>query len=151
MAQVSEAEATAWVAVTCQVASEPCLDAVEVAHLVRGARRPDSGGLKPSDAAWTPTYDLPWAAWKGWTLKAGKAALMVDVSSGSGGISVSKSQVRAACMEQANQYARGVLQSAPITPDVDSSVDTWGLRTPGTTPGQGFEVLPDADSLGVDE
>lgn len=148
MAQVSEAEATAWVAITCQASSEPCLDAVEVAHLVRGARRPDSGGLKPSDAAWVATYDLNWAAWKGWTLKAGKATLMVDVTA-PGGMSVSKSQVRAACMDQANQYARGVIQSTSIAPDTSGS--TWGLNTPGTTPGQGFEVLPDADSLGVDD
>jgi hypothetical protein len=145
-AQVSEADATAHVAITCQATSEPCLDAAELAWLVRGARRPDEDGRFPSDAAWEPTYDLAWASWKGWSLKAGKATLMVDVNSG--GQSVSKSQVHAACMAQANLYARGVLQSAPITTGATGGA-TFTLGTPGTTPGQGGEVLPDADSLAV--
>lgn len=150
MAQVTEAEATAWVATECQATTEPCLDAVEVAHLVRGARRPDSTGLVPSDAAWTPTYDLAWAAWKGWTLKAGKAVLMVDVSTGQGGMSVSKSQVRQACQDMANQYARGVLQAAPISTGA-SSGGLYTLAVPGTTPGPGVQVNPDYRDTGDDE
>jgi hypothetical protein len=150
MAQVTEAEATAWVATECQATTQPCLDAEEIAHLVRGARRPDADGLKPSDAAWVPTYDLAWAAWKGWTMKAGKAVLFTDVSA-PGGLSVSKSQVRAACMDQANLYARGVLQASPIRPDVDT---TWAytLAVPGTTPGQGSHVNPDIrDTMDQDD
>jgi hypothetical protein len=150
VAQVTEAEATAWVATETQATSEPCLDAVEIAHLVRGARRTDADGRKPSDAAWTPTYDLAWAAWKGWTLKAGKAVLMVDVSTGQGGMSVSKSQVRQACVDQANQYARGVLQSAPISTGA-SSTGTYTLDVPGTTPGMGVQVNPDTRDTGDDE
>lgn len=150
MAQVTEAEATAWVATECQATTEPCLDAVEVAHLVRGARRPDSTGLLPSDAAWTPTYDLAWAAWKGWTMKAGKAVLMVDVSAGQGGLSVSKSQVRQACLDMAREYARGVQQYVPVSTGA-SGPDAYTLGTPGTTPGTTpGEVLPDADSLEVE-
>jgi len=146
MAQVTEAEATAWVATECQATSQPCLDAEEVAHLVRIARRPDVDDNDPSDAAWTPTYDLNYAAWKGWRMKAGKAVLMVDVSTGQGGLSVSKSQVREACLAMAAEYARGVIQGTTTRPDAQGGAP-FGLGTPGTTPGQGGEVLPDSDSL----
>lgn len=147
--RMSEADATAWVTVECQAGSEPCLDTTDVAHLLAGAKRADLDDRKPSDPKWVPTYDLAWAAWKGWTLKAGKAALMVDVST-PGGLSVSKSQVRAACLEMANQYARGVLQSvAVVTEGSREATGILGIGSPGTTYGNSGETLPDPDSLDV--
>ena len=142
MPRVTEAEATAWLAVACQVSSQPCLDAEEIAHLVRGARRRDSDGRKPSDDNWKATYDLNWAAWKGWLLKASKAVLMVDVGGG-GGLSVSKSQVRQACLETAREYARGVQQASDIAPDLDDALGSPGLGSPGTTFGPDGRILDD--------
>lgn len=143
---VTEAEATAWVAMECQVTSEPCLTAEEVQHLVHAARRADADGRPPADSAWVPTYDLNWAAWRGWRLKAARALLYVDVSGE--GSNVSKSQVHAHALAMAAEFARGVATGASLTPDLgewavkfpesNATTDTGGpgsLDEPGVIPG----------------
>lgn len=148
--RATEAAATAALAIQVQAGSQPCLDAAEVAHLVRAARRPDRDGRSPADPAWVPTWDLAWATWKGWLLKASKAALMVDVST-PGGLSVSKSQVREACLAMAKEAARSVLQAVQVTTEASLAGDglVSVIGQPGTTYGADGEVLPDADSLDV--
>lgn len=122
--EVTEAQATAWVAMECQVTSEPCLTAEEVQHLVHSARRADADGRPPADPAWVPTYDLNWAAWRAWRLKAARAVLYVDVSGE--GTNVSKSQVHAHALAMAAEFARGVTQAGILTPDLGA----WALEGP---------------------
>jgi hypothetical protein len=143
--RMTEAEATAWVMLECQATTEPCLTTEEVQHLVNRARRADADGNPPSDAAWDPSWDLNWAAWRGWRMKASKAVLMVDVTGD--GTTVSKSQVYSHCMAQANDYARGVTQVVNTQPDLGddaitspesnatTSIGPGSLEQPGTIPG----------------
>lgn len=148
MGQVmTEAEAQAWVTLECQATTEPCLTAEEVAHLTRQSRRADATGHAPTDPAWVPTWDLNWAAWRGWRMKAGKAVLMVDVAQ-EGGASVSKSAVHDHCLAMANDFARGVHQSSTYAPDLGEfalapetngpDAPVSGLGEPGTVPGVSY-------------
>lgn len=144
--RMTEAEAAAWVAVACQATSEPCLSAEELQHLTRNARRADEAGRAPGSTSWVPTWDLAWAAWQGWTMKAAKAALMVDVSAD--GSSVSKSQVREACLVMAQQFARGVQQAVHVTTQAaTTATGAIGPATAGTTFGLAGELLPDEADL----
>lgn len=56
--------------------SEVCpeLTPDEISLLLNLSRRADNSGRGVSDADWTPTYDLTWAAMEGWSWKAAKAA-----------------------------------------------------------------------------
>lgn len=85
----------------------PVLDALEVEQLLDRAQRVDPSGLAPSDANWTPTWDLNAAAAEGWRWKAGKVA--GAYSFGDAGASFNRSDMVKACMAMAKTYgSRGV-------------------------------------------
>jgi len=141
---MTTAEAVAWVSLEAQVTSQPCLDAAEVEHLVRRARRADAERRSPSDAAWVPTFDLAWAVWQAWKAKAGKAVTMVDVMAD--GAQVAKSQVVKHCLAMAAEAARSVGGASVLVTDhramtstddlADAADDAVaGLNIPGSIPG----------------
>jgi hypothetical protein len=87
----------------------PVIDADELAELLELSAVADSDGLAPSDANWTPTYELARGAKEGWTRKAGRVAGLVDYSDA--GFSVHRSQQRDACLEMAKAYGRKIAGS----------------------------------------
>jgi len=93
----------------------PALTTTEVTLCLNRSRVIDADGLAPSDADWTPTYDLNIGAAHGWRLKAGKAAGLHDYRTA--GLGVSKSQIRKACLAMADEYRRKIAASIP-TPGV---------------------------------
>ena len=56
----------------------PSLDDETVEALLDGCALNDAEGRAPSDLDWIPTYNMNAAAYEGWTLKAAKAAGMID-------------------------------------------------------------------------
>jgi hypothetical protein len=104
-ARVRLAAMTAW-------DSEPTLSSPELDMLVELAQRADSDGLAPSDADWTPTYDLNAAAREGWLWKAARAASKFDVTTD--GQSVSRSQMKDHCDEMAEMYRKRIMQQVPV-------------------------------------
>ncbi|MBX3298621.1 MAG: hypothetical protein KF736_04060 [Acidobacteria bacterium] len=82
-------------------AIEPALADDELAAILAYAARPDPGGFAPQDEQWTPTYDINAAAARGWLIKAGRAAAIIE--SGEGGEATSK--VFDNCRSMARVYA----------------------------------------------
>lgn len=80
----------------------PVLDDPTVTDLLLQAQRPDANGRPPSDPAWTPTWDLAYAAAEGWAAKAAAAAAMYDVSAD--GATFRKSSVADACLKQESYW-----------------------------------------------
>ena len=107
-------EARALLSVRVAANTEPALDAVAIEALLAGARRADSAGFAPSDAAWTPTWDLNAAAAEGWRWKAARAVGNVDVTAE--GLSLSRSQLVAQCERQAEFWRRRIVSVVPLTP-----------------------------------
>ena len=58
----------------------PELDDETVEALLDSCALKDAEGRTPDDLDWEPTYNLNAAAYQGWTLKAAKAAGMIDFS-----------------------------------------------------------------------
>lgn len=106
-----------------QADQEPVLLDADIQALVSYARRADAFGLPPSDAAWTPTYDLNAAAAEGWRWKAGSAAGQYDWTSTLQ--QFKPSQIAAACLAQAKVYAAKV-GAAPSMPG-DTSLTAGGV------------------------
>jgi hypothetical protein len=84
----------------------PVLTDEDLDELLRMARRPDSGGLLPSEPGWVATYDLDDAACMGWEIKAGRAAAGFDFAPD--GQRFNRSQIHAQCMAMARLYRRGL-------------------------------------------
>jgi hypothetical protein len=63
--------------------------------------------------AWSPTWDLTWAAAVGWDRKASKAAADFDFMTGDQ--QFMRSQRVAACREQARRYRAQIVGSLPIS------------------------------------
>lgn len=90
----------------------PTLSDDEVTDLLSLSQLVDSDGLAPSDADWTPTYDLNRGAAEGWRWKAAKVAGLHDYATGGpGGLTVNRSQMHKSCLEQAKAYARRTVTS----------------------------------------
>lgn len=81
----------------------PALSEAELDALLEKASVMDSDEIKPSDAGWTPTYDLNSAAAAGWMIKAGRASSLVEVDPPGSGIYTSK--VFENCRAMAKLYA----------------------------------------------
>jgi len=93
--------------------TEPGLDAQELQALLSMSALVDSLGLAPSDADWTPTWDLNRGAAEGWRWKAAKlAASHFDFSAD--GAAFQRSQAVAHCQAQAQMYARRIVTSAVV-------------------------------------
>lgn len=118
---MTESEAQALLEKMVAATSVPTLDAIEVGQLLDRARRADSSGLAPSDANWTPTWNLDAAAAEGWRWKAGKVAGAYTF--GDAGATFSRSDMVKACMDMAKTYSsRGagtIKMSSPDDWDTD--------------------------------
>lgn len=90
----------------------PTLDDEDLDEILTKARRPDTACRVPSDAAWTPTWDLNAAAVEGWEIKAGRAAGDYDFAAS--GQRFNRSQVSEQCLKMADLYRRGVSGSAKV-------------------------------------
>jgi hypothetical protein len=99
---MTEVEARAQVAQMTDAAGEPPLSAADLDSLIRQARRVDSMGRLPSDPDWEPTYSLPYAAAKGWELKAGRLANKFMFMSG--GKMFSRNQMFRHCQDMARTF-----------------------------------------------
>lgn len=84
---------------------EPLLDTEDIDDLLELAKRPDTDGYVPSDAEWTPTWDIDSAACAAWEVKAGRAAAGYRFSED--GQSFSRDQVHQQCLNMAKLYRRG--------------------------------------------
>jgi hypothetical protein len=93
--------------------SYPTLDDDDLAQALLAGTLADPDGLVPSDADWTPTYDLNRAAAAGWRLKAGKVAGDFDVTDVGG--TYRRSQIMELCERMATGYARRVVSSVPLS------------------------------------
>lgn len=71
-------DARAWLVGLVAPTLEPVLTDADLDDLLLRARRTDSAGLAPTDASWTPTYDVESAASEGWLIRAGRAADAID-------------------------------------------------------------------------
>lgn len=114
--ELAEVEATArltdMVAATCQ----PVLSEAELGRLLEQAKMPDRFGAKPTDAVWTPTWELNQAAAQGWRLKAGKAAS--DVSFGADGATYNRKEAIENCRAMAKDYEARIVRGV-------STVEHW--------------------------
>lgn len=94
---------------------EPTLAVADVDDLVAMAKRPDADGLLPTDAGWTPTWELNAAAAAGWNWKAGKATADFDFSDDAG--SYSRQQVFEMCKAQEDSYRKRAHGTIPLSRD----------------------------------
>ncbi len=102
-------------------AMEPTLSADDIADCLAMSKLVDNDGLAPSDANWTPTWDLNRGAAEGWRRKAGKLAMRFDFTTDSQAFQ--RSQVIAHCERMATQYARKIAASIPVTGTMARSDD----------------------------
>ena len=91
----------------------PELSDAEIDELLAAASIPDAAGLPPSDPAWTPTYDLNSAAAAGWTIKAARAAALVELDPGSGQYT---SKVFDNCRTMSRMFAKKCSMSVALMP-----------------------------------
>lgn len=147
--EIAEARLRAMVA----AADAPALTDPEVTDLLELAKRRDTDGNVPTDAAWNPTWHLASAAAEGWRRKAGKLAGRPDVRADDA--SVSWGKVREHCLAMARVYgAQGGLVSLPLkgldgaqgdgflpfsAPEPDQPGGAWG-EWPGGASGGGGET-----------
>lgn len=92
--------------------SVPILTTDEVDRLLNFAKRADTDGNLPSDAAWEPTWNLHAAAARGWVIKAGKVAGLFPFSTD--GQSYQRDQMHRMCREMAAEYRRGAIYSIKV-------------------------------------
>ncbi len=118
---MNEAEALARLKRMTDADSEPALTVDDVADCLAMSKLVDENGLAPSDAAWTPTWDLNRGAAEGWRRKAGKLAMRFDFSAD--GQQFQRSQAVAHCERMAEQYRRRIVSSVPVTGQLARSDD----------------------------
>lgn len=99
----------------------PALTADDIADCLEMSALVDSSGLAPTDASWTPTYDLNRGAAEGWRRKASRAAVLFDFATD--GQSFDRSQIAAACERMAKEYTKKIVGSVPITGTLARSDD----------------------------
>lgn len=92
--------------------SIPILTSDEVDRLFNYAKRADPDGLLPSEAGWTPSWNLHAAAARGWIMKAGKVAGLFPFSTD--GQSYQRDQMHRMCIETAREYRRGSIHSVKV-------------------------------------
>ena len=109
---MTEAEALARLKRMTDPDSDPALTADDVADCLAMSKLVDADGLAPSDASWTPTWDLNRGAAEGWRRKAGRLAMRFDFSSD--GQQFQRSQAVEHCERMAEQYRRRIVSSVPV-------------------------------------
>lgn len=96
-------------------AREPVLDDADIDALLALASIPDAAGLHATDAGWTATYDLNYAAAEGWRWKAGEAAASYAFTMD--GDSPERSFLMIRCEKMAQAYRDKIVTSVPVTAD----------------------------------
>ena len=109
---LTEAQAGEELTLITDATSWPQVASAEVVRFVRQARRVDAAGLLVTDALWTATYDLNWAAAKIMRLKAMRTSAAFDVSTD--GNTYTRSQLQKQFLTMAQEFSRKVSGSAPI-------------------------------------
>lgn len=109
---MTEREALEEIRICTEAGTCPTLSGDELRLLLRKAKRADSRNRPPSDAAWEPTWNLPYAIAMGWRLKAGKVAGAYDMSSGP--TRMSRSQFRAHCLSQAKEWSKRASEAVTL-------------------------------------
>jgi hypothetical protein len=91
----------------------PVIPQTTIDDLLDQAKRPDLNGLIPSDPGWVDTYDLNFAAWKGWEEKTSLAAGAYNVATM--GKTFGREALFGHCEAQAKNYRRKVgIASIPV-------------------------------------
>jgi len=112
---VTEAEVRARIISFTAAASEPVLTSADVDILVSIAKRRDDADIEPSDANWTPTWDVYYAVAQGWLMKAGRTANRYLFMSG--GKMFSRNQYWEHCIEMCRYYGNKRIRTVPLGPD----------------------------------
>lgn len=97
------------VALFCAADAFPELTDAHLSAVVAKAARPDAYGRGIRDPQWVPTYNVTYAIWQGWKLKAALAAGAYDFQTDK--TVLSRSQVRTACLEMAREWAKRIRSS----------------------------------------
>lgn len=118
---MTPAEAQAKLQRMTDYATAPALTADDIADCLAMSAIVDSSGLVPTDASWTPTYDLNRGAAEGWRRKASRAAVLFNFSTD--GQSFERSQIATACERIAKEYAKKIVGSVPVTGTLARSDD----------------------------
>ena len=100
----ADAEILSEISVLCNAATYPALTTDQLAYLLTQSRRADGLGTSVSDPAWIPTYNLNYAVYKGWQIKASNAASAADYADTDQ--KVSRSQVYRQCSDMAMQWRK---------------------------------------------
>lgn len=136
---MTEDEARADIGLLTRSTSAPTLDGEELEYLLRRAKRADSSGRAPSDAAWEPTFNIAFAVGLGWELKAGKLVDAYDFKSKDR--SFNRSQMRKHCLDQMKLWKSRATESVMLP-------GAWRKRVIQTqTNGYLDEDLPYLDDL----
>lgn len=101
-AQISTSTAITRLRTMVAATHPPALSPEVIADLIDQAARPDANGVRPSETGWTPTYDLPAAAAKGWRVKQALAASDTTVSMD--GATYNRAEVTANAERMAKHY-----------------------------------------------
>lgn len=123
---MTEAEAYELLEYMTASGADPTLSATQIGLLVDLAKRADTEGVAPTDAAWEPTFDLDAAAAEGWRWKAGQAAPRFGVSLD--GDTLHRQQIYAHCLRQAEMYARRVVGSIGVKGRPPSTADEFQVE-----------------------
>ena len=99
--------------------TEPVLTMDELDELLAMTALRDADGLAPSDALWTPTYNLNRAAVEGWRWKAGKASDTSSVRTGD--LTFEDASIYTHCEKMIAQYQRKLFSSVSVAPLVDDT------------------------------
>ena len=100
----ADVEISAEIAALCNATDFPALSVDQLAYLLKQAKRADQNGVSINYPTWIPTYNLNYAVYKGWQLKAGNAANKTDIADADQ--KISRNQVFKSCMEMANEWRK---------------------------------------------
>lgn len=93
--------------------ADPALSEDDILAILAQCRIPDSDGLPPIDADYTPTYWAQLAVAKAWELKAARAALWTDVTVE--GATVPASKAAEAMRNEARKWRRRCSASVRVS------------------------------------
>lgn len=108
----ADQEISAEIAALCSAAAYPVLTADQLAFLLKASRRADQNGVSVNDPTWMPTYNVNYAVYKGWQLKAGNSASKTDISDQDQ--KISRSQVFKQCLDMAKEWRKKLTGSVRV-------------------------------------
>ncbi len=108
----ADAEIRAEIGVLCNADTFPSLTADQMSYLVKKAKRADQNGASINDPDWIPTYNLNYAVYNGWLLKANNGAKLSDVVNADQ--RVYRSQVYKQCSDQAKEWRKKLTGSVKV-------------------------------------